>query len=459
MPDSPDLTESLCPQCLRRIPARRITENGSVYLEKSCPAHGYLGKALLWNNAPRSYSEWERPLDKNVPRNREKEPSPPPGYPLRCGLRPDHKQRTCTAVIEATETCNLRCPVCFASSPGAPAKDPKKEEIARMLRSLLDAGGPCTVQFSGGEPTLRDDLPELVALSRKMGFDHLQINTNGIRLAEDADFGRALADAGASVAFLQFDGVDDSVYKRIRGAGLFETKQRTIERCAELKLGVILVPTLLKGVNDDHIGRIIRFARKWVPVVKGVHFQPMTYLGRYPGKPRNEARLLIPDILDAIEKQTLGELKVENFIPPGCEESHCSFSALAVLGKDGRLIPTTHFDSVRRSRPCCSEDYARRSIDHVRSRWRYMEPGPMPILPGNRAGSGPAPEDDLFERIRSHSLSISGMAFQDAWNIDLERLERCCVHVVTPEGKRVPFCAYYMTGTRGRRLYPARKEY
>jgi uncharacterized radical SAM superfamily Fe-S cluster-containing enzyme len=385
-----------------------------------------------------------------------------PGCPFNCGLCPDHRQRTCTAIIEVTQQCNLHCPVCFASSAKANTENPTGDQIVRMLESLLDTGGPCPVQFSGGEPTLRDDLPDIVASAAKMGFDHLQINTNGIRLAADTDFGRALADAGASVVFLQFDGLNDAVHRHIRGAELLEIKKRTIERCAELKLGVILVPTLLKGVNDTQVGPIIHFARERIPVVKGVHFQPVTYLGRYPGEPCNDTRLLIPDILGAIEEQTMGELKVENFIPPGCEEPHCSFSALTVLGSDGKLIPTTRFDSVGESMPCCREDYARRSMDFVRSRWRYKESELTPMGANLAAGScctpGSGSRDDLFDRIRSRSLCISGMAFQDAWNIDLERLQRCCVHVVTTEGKRIPFCAYYMTGARGQRLYPYRKE-
>ncbi len=462
MSDPPGLTESLCPYCLSRIPAHRITDNNSVFLVKTCPTHGKLDRVVLWKNSIHSYSEWTRQNKECIDNDPVTGPSSASGCPFECGLCPDHKQGTCTAIIEVTDQCNLHCPVCFASSGKSSAANPKKEQIARTLQSLLDRGDPCPIQFSGGEPTQRDDLPEIVARSREMGFDHVQVNTNGIRLARDADYGRALKDAGATVVFLQFDGLTDAVYARIRGAELLQTKLRTIERCAELKLGVILVPTLVKGVNDNQIGPIIRFAGKWVPVVKGVHFQPMTYLGRYPERPRNEKRILIPDILDAIETQTLGELKVENFIPPGCEESHCSFSALAIRGSSGSLIPTTRFDSVRQTTPCCSEEYARRSMNYVRSRWKYRESeltvlGPAP-RPGSDRSCNMSPEEDLFERIQSHSLCISGMAFQDAWNIDLERLKRCCVHVATTGGDLVPFCAYYMTGAHGQRLYPVQKK-
>jgi hypothetical protein len=185
-----------------------------------------------------------------------------------------------------------------------------------MLQSIMDAG-TCPIQISGGEPTLRDDLPAIVALARTIGFDHIQVNTNGIRLAQDSDYGNLLKEAGVTDFFLQFDGVTDSVYTRIRSAELLQLKLRAIERCAQLKIGVILVPTLVRNVNEDQIGSIIQLAKDWIPTVKGVHFQPMTYLGRYPGSPRNEDRILIPDILKAIEAQTEGELLVENMVPPG----------------------------------------------------------------------------------------------------------------------------------------------
>ena len=106
-----------------------------------------------------------------------------------------------------------------------------------------------------------------------------------------------------------------------------------------------------------------------------------------------------------------------------------------MLREDGTLIATTLFDS----RPDIKEDAAAKSKDYIRRHWTYREPSSAP--------------DDIFERARSHALCISGMAFQDAWNIDLQRLKRCCVHVVTPGKKLIPFCAYYMTDSRGRRLF------
>jgi uncharacterized radical SAM superfamily Fe-S cluster-containing enzyme len=307
-------TTSLCPFCFRRIPAQRIAKDGALYLRKSCPEHGDLEDVLLWKNYPISYYAWARPHADSP------EPFPLPfqnGCPYDCGLCAGHKQKTCTAIIEVTRRCNLSCPVCFSASGPGSDSDPDIRQIIRILDMLRDRADRCPIQISGGEPAERDDLPEIVARAKAMGFDPIQINTNGIRLAQDADYARALADAGVSVIYLQFDGLNNAIYRHIRGADLFTLKMQAVERCAELKLGLILVPTLVKNVNDNEIGAIIQFAKKWMPVVKGVHFQPMTYLGRYPTSPLNADRILIPDILSAIEEQTAGELKLENFLPSG----------------------------------------------------------------------------------------------------------------------------------------------
>jgi hypothetical protein len=317
MTESPARTESLCPVCLRRIPARRVIEKEAVYLKKSCPEHGEIERTLIWTNSPKPYPKWSRPRGGSAPDTQEHPADASDGCPFDCGICPDHRQDTCTVILELTGACDLTCPVCFAASETSARGDPRREEIAGMLESLLDRGGPYPIQLSGGEPALRDDLPQIVATARKLGFDHVQVNTNGIRLARDADYAAALKDAGVTVFFLQFDGVSDDVYLRLRGAPIFDAKLKAVERCAKLQIGVILVPTLARDVNDRQVGGIIRFAKQWMPAVKGVHFQPMAYIGRYPQRPRNHDRILIPEILRRIEEQTAGELRAENFIPSG----------------------------------------------------------------------------------------------------------------------------------------------
>ncbi|MDR0311856.1 MAG: radical SAM protein [Acidobacteriota bacterium] len=451
--------ESLCPYCLRRVPARRITEGSDVYLHRTCPLHGDIEKVLIWKNDRIPLDVWTEPRagtccssSCNCGETPASARSAAPdaremriNCPYDCGICPKHRQSTCSAIIEVTARCNLRCPVCFADVPEKCAPDPDIDQIECILKNIRRSAGDCPVQLSGGEPTLRNDLCEIIRIARATGFTHIQVNTNGLRVAEDFAYAKALREAGVTDFFLQFDGVSDDVYRKIRGRELFSMKEAAVRTASELRIAVILVPTLVKGVNDGQIGAILEFAKRWMPAVKGVHFQPMTYLGRYPGLPRNEDRILIPDILAAIEAQTGGELAMENFIPSACEDPRCSFSALAVLDGDRHLVPVTHIDRASAR----GNDAAEKSIAYVRRHWKYSDPGKPET--GARPEAAKNSEDPDMERIRNYSLCISGMAFQDVWNLEIDRLRRCCVHVAAPENKLIPFCAYYLTGAQGQR--------
>ncbi len=173
-------TESICPECLARIPARRVAEGDQVVLKKSCPEHGPF-EAVIWRGEP-SYASWSRPKLPAYPRvpltTVER------GCPWDCGLCPEHRQQTCCTLIEVTQRCDLKCNVCYADSGNAGDHDPDFREIQGMYQALLAAGGPYNVQLSGGEPTVREDLAEIISLGRSMGFDFIQLNTNGLRLAE-----------------------------------------------------------------------------------------------------------------------------------------------------------------------------------------------------------------------------------------------------------------------------------
>ena len=110
------------------------------------------------------------------------------GCPYDCGLCPDHRQQSCCVLLEVTQRCDLRCPVCFADAAHNPSPDLSLSEIGVWYERLLAAGGPFNIQLSGGEPCVRDDLPEIIRLGRSHGFTFFQLNTNGLRLARDAAY-------------------------------------------------------------------------------------------------------------------------------------------------------------------------------------------------------------------------------------------------------------------------------
>ncbi len=436
-------TTSLCPVCLNIIPASKILECRKVYLDKTCPEHGQY-RVLIWHDGDH-YDEWGKNEAADFGLLQTVKAAAQNGCPYDCGLCPQHEQDTCTAVIEVTAKCDLYCPICFADSSECAGPPVPSEDIRRVFERLLGVTGQIPIQLSGGEPTLRDDLAGIIAMGSKMGFPHIQVNTNGIRISREKDYLARLKDAGLSVIFLQMDGVDNEVFRRIRGTDLLDIKLQAIGHCEELHVGVILVPTLIPDINTHQIGDIIRFAKSRIPTVKGVHFQPVSYFGRHPGRPKDEDRITIPLLLDYIEIQSAGELKRNDFL--SCEPRYCSFSGSFILGENGRLLSTAASRRIEEPSSCCNTSPAERARKYIDLRWRYTE---------QQTDNGCECLDSwltFHERAKSRYLSITGMAFQDIWNIDIDRLKRCCIHVATFDGRLVPLCAYYLTGEKGKRIF------
>lgn len=428
-------TQSLCPDCLKKINAIIWTKNNQTWMEKSCPEHGRF-RALLWQGS--------MPLEKWV-RNKCRATIEKPntqverGCPFDCGLCPEHRQHTCTALIEVTNRCNLSCRFCFADAHAGAESDLSLQTIEQMYKSVMETSGPCNIQLSGGEPTVRDDLPEIIRMGHEIGFSFIQVNTNGIRMGEDEGYVEALKAAGLSSVFLQFDGTEDLVFEKLRGKPLLATKIKALENLKKHNLSVVLVPTLVPGVNDHDIGNMIAFAKTWIPTVKGIHFQPASYFGRIPNLPDEETRLTLGDLMDKIEKQTGGEISKKSFGPPGCENARCSFHGNFIYQQNGKLMPT------QGQSKCCgetAEEGARKTKAHVARNWG-----------ANQEKEIKDSWDEILDRIRNYSFSVSAMAFQDVWNLDLNRVRDCCIHVVNPQGKLIPFCMYNLTSRKGKTIY------
>jgi hypothetical protein len=440
------LTESLCPVCLKKIPARHVLADGDVYIEKTCEEHGDFSTVIWRGQSEPCYDTWKKGKWPVSSQKRLSESGR--GCPFDCGLCEDHKQQTCCVLLEVTQRCNLNCSFCFASS-GGEDKDPPLGKIREWLEILAEAGKPF-IHISGGEPTVREDLPEIIRMAAEMGFPYIQLNTNGIRLSQEPGYAEKLREAGLSSVFMQFDGTTDEIYKKLRGRGLFAEKENAIKNCGEANLGIVLVPTVVPGVNSGNIGEIVRYGLSKAPDVRGIHFQPVSYFGRYPVAPSDNDRITLPEVLREIEHQTVGCIKVEHFAPSGCDHARCGFHGDFVVMPDGSAKQLT----VRRDQGCCCSKSESSGVEKNRNfvKRRWVRDGSQSGLSINKPER--MDELDIFlDRLKSHGFTITGMAFQDCWNIDLERLRECSLHVLSPEGKIIPFCAYNITSTEGRTIY------
>ena len=443
-------TNSVCPVCLKPVDAYKVEREDGIYLEKQCEEHGKF-RVLIWNGDRASYKAWDHPAPVSVPVACQTEVKD--GCPYDCGLCPDHQQQICCVVLEVTQQCNLGCPVCFASAGKSPVEAPTQAEIADWYDRLLEAGGPYNIQLSGGEPTMRDDLPELIQMGREKGFSFFQLNSNGLRLAQEPQLAVRLAEAGLNCVFLQFDGVTEEPYQALRGRPLLEQKKRAIENCAEAGLGVVLVPTVAEGINVDQMGDILQFALDHMPDVRGVHFQPMSHFGRYDQVPK-ERRITIPDVLQQIELQTKGVMKASDFIGGGAENSHCSFHGSFLLLPDG----TVKAAKMQPSSSCCCAT-SKQSREFVARRWSGKKSARkvrLVLKPGEIHGLDSL--DAFLEQMEQYTLAVSGMLFQDAWNLDVKRLKSCYILEVSPDGRMIPFCAYNLTSASGETLYRGKAQ-
>ncbi|MEM2917249.1 MAG: radical SAM protein [Candidatus Bathyarchaeia archaeon] len=387
--------------------------------------------------------------------------------PYDCGICPQHKSHTCLAIIDVTNRCNLKCPVCFANAAAAGyVYEPTKQQIKSMLENLRqNEPVPATaLQFSGGEPTLREDLFDLIRMAKEVGFRHVEVNTNGIRLAQSVEYCRGLHEAGMSTVYLQFDGLTPEVYKFTRGADLLETKMRALENCRKAGLtSIVLVVTLIKGVNDLQLGNIIKFATKNIDIIRCVNVQPISLCGRLPQAEREKMRITIPDFMKLCEEQTEGRIKASDFYPVPAvvpvskavgalrnkryveftAHPHCGM-ATYIFVENGEIIPITHYGNVEKFLKGMQAVYETASKGHTKRaklrmaatlrhiKFSLLRKYIWPIL---KDGSYKA-LGDLHRKM----IMISSMHFMDPYNFDLERAQRCCIHYAVPDGRIIPFC-------------------
>lgn len=433
-------TESLCPVCLKKIGAAYTVKDDAVWFEKNCDEHGDFD-IPIWSDVE-SFEKWNRPNPSQPPFNPVNQSEN--GCPYDCGLCTSHLQATCCVLLEVTQRCDLVCPICYASS-GKRSDGPNFDKIMGWYDMLLKQGGPFNIQLSGGEPTQRDDLPTIIKAGKEKGFTFFQLNTNGIRIADDLDYLLKLVNAGLNTVFLQFDTLISDKCKELRGSDIIEKKKQAIRNCTKAGVGVVLVSTVKKGCNDSDVGEILEYAASNMPTVRGVHFQPMSYFGRFDKIPSGDDRITIPELLSEIETQSKGKLKLSDFSPGGAEHPMCSFHAdYTIYGENWILNQSTG------NAGCCCSGTSDAARNAVASKWSI--PDDLPDFPED-SGYNLSALDKFLDKKKSKTLAVSGMAFQDAWTVDLSRLSRCYINIVSDDGKLMPFCAYNLTALDGRGLY------
>jgi hypothetical protein len=476
----PKQTESLCPECTKVIPANIFAQDGKVIMEKQCVEHGNF-RDIVFSDVELYLKMEEWNFGDNLGLSN---PQVEGGVscPDDCGLCSMHTSHTALANVDLTNRCNLTCPVCFANANVAGyLYEPNLEQIRTMLttlRSERPVDGR-VVQFSGGEPTIHPQFFEVLSMAREMGFTHIQAATNGIELA-NLEFARKAKEAGLATLYLQFDGVTEDVYRRVRGQALLETKMKVIENCRATGMKIVFVPTIVKGLNDHQIGDIVRVAIENVDTVSGISFQPVAFTGRIAKHELLAKRFTLADLARCISEQTGITDPHSDWFPLACvtpfsrltaalrgtgvptisSHPHCSLGTYFFVDeKSKQAVPITRFVDV----PNMLQDMEELSRSAGKARFKFYSkmkawnalqkhfkphfapPGLtftkfLQTLQGmTNKKLGRDGKDGTFTY---RTLLVAGMHFQDGYNYDIERVKRCVIHYATPDGKLYPFCTY-----------------
>jgi len=402
-------TRTLCPTCLEPVLGTTFEQGGRVFLRRECPEHG-TAVALVSSDRRHYYL-------------RDEVPHPPPAEGRCCCSGPGH--HTCVALLEVTDACNLRCPVCYAQSPSGEHRP--FDDLAADLEAFLGARGSLDVlQLSGGEPLLHPDLLRIIDHCKTLPIDHLMINTNGLELVDRPGLGAELARRKPRLElYLQLDGLDVASHLALRGTDLLKRKRAVIETIVAHDLPTTFVCTVARGVNEGQVGELLRLGLS-TRQVRGITFQPATFSGRFRRDADALDRVTLADVVRLLVGQSDGLLTDDDFKPLPCSNPNCCGFTVAVR-RGRRVVPLTRIIRY--------EDHIERLSDRINFNLEDVRAF------GDAGGGADGRAHEFFRIIIK--------PFMDAWTYDQDRVEECCIHLIRPGGDAVSFCRFN-TIERGR---------
>lgn len=508
----PRTTDSLCPKCVPEIrekilngalpvdilrnervgeiKAQIIERDGKILMVKDCPIHGHFEDVMSIDPAFFKHLEESFPGSDIVAHNDETLHNH--------GSSSIKYGRGAVLTIDLTNRCNMMCDPCFmdANQVGF-VHELSWEDIKTLLDNAisLKPRRQLSVQFSGGEPTLSPYFLDAIRYARKVGYNSVQAATNGIEFAKSPEFARAAAEAGLRFAYLQFDGIGNAANEHRRVGNLFDVKLRAIENMHNAGIEIVPVTTIVNGINNEQVGRIIQFALDNPRKIAFLAFQPVSFTGRdeaITDERRQAQRYTLSHLAHDVKNQTgLGEPTRDwfpiSFISPfsdwadlvkgpnqdwgsfkcGCHPN-CGVGMAVMVDKETKeAVPVTAFlNALPLAKDVASINDAARGkwlsiIGMALALMKNYDPFKSPThfrlidllkkfdktwgATGRDYGKVGADRTmaDIQKRRqdRWNFLFIAGMWFQDLFNYDFRRTERCIIPYATQEGE-ISFCAY-----------------
>lgn len=508
----PRTTDSLCPKCVPairqqiidgklpheillnekvgEIKAQIIERDGQILMVKDCPIHGHFEDLMSIDTAFMKHLEEVFPGRDIRAHNDEKLHNH--------GTSTVTHGRGSVLTIDLTNRCNMMCDPCFmdANQVGF-VHELTWDEIKTMLDNAvtIKPRRQMSVQFSGGEPTLSPYFLDAVAYARKVGYTSVQAATNGIEFAKSKEFSKAAAEAGLRYAYLQFDGIGNAANSHRKVGNAFDVKLQAIHNLHEAGVDIVPVTTIVNGINNEQVGRIIQFALDNPKKINFLSFQPVSFTGRdeeVSEERRQAQRYTLSHLAHDVKNQTgLGEPTRDWFpisfmstfsdwadlvhgpdhdwgqLSCGCHPN-CGIGMALMIDKETKeCVPVTSFINAEK----LAKDIARVN-DAARGKYLTMLGAGLALLANYKPENAPTHfkvkdllakfdksfgasgidygkvgADRTMEDIKKRRgdrwnfLFIAGMWFQDLFNYDFRRTEQCIIPYATQEGE-ISFCAY-----------------
>ncbi|MGH9969432.1 MAG: radical SAM protein [Pyrinomonadaceae bacterium] len=508
----PRTTDSLCPNCViearesilsgkqdvsmlinekvGEIKAQIIERDGEIWMVKDCPIHGHFEDMMAIDSKFLTHIEKMFPGRDIDAHNDEKLHNH--------GTSTIKYGRGAVLTVDLTNRCNMMCDPCFmdANQVGF-VHELSMEDIKEILDNAISIKPrrQMSVQFSGGEPSISPHFIESIRYARKVGYNSVQAATNGIEFAKSKDFCREAAQAGLRYVYLQFDGIGNDANSHRQVGNLFDVKMRAINNLHEAGVEIVLVTTLVNGINNDQVGSIIRFALDNPKKIAFLSFQPVSFTGRdeeITEQRRLQQRYTLSHLAHDVKNQVGITEPTRDWFPLslmgafadfadlvhgpeaewgqvscGCHPN-CGVGTAVMVDKETReMRPVPEFLNI----PGLVKDM-QKITDAARGKWMsnlmmgltllkhynpYKSPSQFTLyelfkkfdksfgLTGKEYGkvSGDRTKDDIEKRRadRWNFLFIAGMWFQDLFNYDFRRTEMCIIPYGTQEGE-ISFCAY-----------------
>ena len=311
-------TQSFCHLCGnldRLIDTHVVTKDNEVFLRKFCPK---CGESMVKISTDYEYFKRCNEYLKKPDLPEKALTKVLKGCPYDCGVCPQHQNHPCLALFNITDECNMKCNICYYSAEPGLGNHRSMEDIEQMLATLMETESePDLIQVTGGEPTTHPQIMEILQFLKKSPARHLMLNTNGIKIAEDEEFVKALKKLGGGFeVYLQFDSLTPSVLKDLRARDMVDIRLKALAMLEKYSISTSLVVVVKKGLNEHEIPEIIKFSRRYKSI-RGIVFQPIEEVGRINAT--GDFRITLSEIRQIIIDDEQNPFTDADMIPLPCD--------------------------------------------------------------------------------------------------------------------------------------------